>query len=209
MDEFLSESEQWELVKRWLRENTPWMLAGVALAAAGLGGYQWWQKRVELRLLAASRVYEQLVTAFSSNDLKTVVKLGDDLQRDYPGTGYAEQAMLATARIELENNQHVQAIEKLQQVIKSTSDQELALVARLRIARIQLDQKKPDDALSTLASATPGAFASRYAEIKGDALLAKGDREGALKSYREAQTNGGATVDGELLTLKIGQLTRS
>jgi predicted negative regulator of RcsB-dependent stress response len=208
MDEFLTETEQWDLVKRWLRENTPWMLAGVALAAAGVGGYRWWQQRVEQRLLAASKVYEELVVAFSKNDLATVLKLDQQLEHDNPGSGYAEQAMLATARIQLENNQHVQAIEKLQQLINSTGDKELALLARLRVARIQLDQRKPDEALATLAAATPGAFAPRYAEVRGDALLAKGDREGALKSYREAQA-GGAMVDGELLTLKIGELTRS
>ncbi len=40
-----------------------------------------------------------------------------------------------------------------------------------------------------------GAFTARYAEARGDALLAKGDREGALKQYREARASGADTVD--------------
>ena len=46
-----------------------------------------------------------------------------------------------------------------------------------------------------------------------DALLAKGDRAGALKAYREAQsaqsTQAGAAAAGDLLALKINELTRS
>ena len=85
-------------------------------------------------------------------------------------------------------------------------DDSQALV--LRIARIQLDQNKADDALATLAAAQPGAFAARFAEVRGDALLAKGDRAAALKAYREA-VGSGADGSNELLTLKINALTHS
>jgi len=45
--------------------------------------------------------------------------------------------------------------------------------------------------------------------LRGDALLAKGDREGALKEYRAARASGADTVDGELLDLKINELAHS
>ena len=32
-------------------------------------------------------------------------------------------------------------------------------------------------------------------EVRGDALLAKGDRDGALKAYREARGSGADTLD--------------
>jgi predicted negative regulator of RcsB-dependent stress response len=78
-------------------------------------------------------------------------------------------------------------------------------------------QNRLDDALATLNAVQPGAFAGRYAEVRGDALLAKGDRNGALKAYREAQSAqavqaaaAGATGAGsDLLALKINALTRS
>jgi len=93
-------------------------------------------------------------------------------------------------------------------------------VVRLRIARLQIEQNRLDDALATLNAVQPGAFASRYAEVRGDALLAKGDRNGALKAYREAQSaqagQAAATAPAappgagsDLLTLKINALTRS
>ena len=35
-DEYYNEQEQWERVKKWLRENGPWLLAGVVLGLAAL-----------------------------------------------------------------------------------------------------------------------------------------------------------------------------
>jgi predicted negative regulator of RcsB-dependent stress response len=55
----------------------------------------------------------------------------------------------------------------------------------------------------------PGAFAARYAQVRGDVLLAKGDRDGALKEYREARGMAPVTLDTGLLDLKIGELARS
>lgn len=209
MDEFLSESEQWERVKGWLKQNIPWLLAGVAIAAVGVLGWRWWQAREERQLLVAAASYDTLVKAFDKGDLAVVTAQADALAKDHPGTGYADQAQLAVARLLADTSQPAQAVTRLQQLLTTTDDPELALIARLRVARIQIDQKQPDAALATLAAAEPGAFAPRFAETRGDALLAKGDRDGALKAYREAQAAGTAVVDVDLLTLKINDLTRS
>lgn len=218
MEEYMNEQEQWEWLRSRTREYGPWIVAGVALAAAGLWGWKWWQARTEERLLQAASQYEQVVAAAGKNDVATTSKLADKLLQEHPGTGYAEQGQLAAASLQVENNELPGALERLNKVMVGTSDVELALTVRLRIARLQLEQNKPDEALATLAAATPGAFAARYAEVRGDALLAKGDRAGALKAYQEAQgampsageaPANGASAANELLTLKINELTRS
>ena len=83
------------------------------------------------------------------------------------------------------------------------------MIARLRLARVQLSEKKPDDALKTLNAVDPGAFAARYSQARGDALLAKGDRDGALKEYRAARSKADDTLDTGLLDLKIDELAHS
>lgn len=208
MEDFMNEQEQWDWLRSRAREYGPWIVAGVALAAAGLWGWKWWQARTEERLLQAAAQYEQVVSAFGGNDMARVQALADKLSQEHPGSGYAEHAQLAVAGMQVENNQSGAAIERLQKVMAATRDAELALTVRLRIARIQLDQNKADDALATLAAAQPGAFAARFAEVRGDALLVKGDRAAALKAYREA-VGSAANGSNELLTLKINALTRS
>jgi predicted negative regulator of RcsB-dependent stress response len=209
----MNEQEQWDFVRNWVKQNGLWVVAGVALAAAGLWGWKTWQAHKEAALLAASSQYEQLVTAFGNNDRKAVVTLADQLVAEHPHSGYAEQAQLAVARMEVENSEFPAALARLQRVAAATSDPELALVVRLRIARLQIEQHQADAALATLSAGDAGAFAGRYAEVRGDALLAKGDRAGALKAYREAQAAQGAQATGssgdDLLALKINELTRS
>ena len=88
-----------------------------------------------------------------------------------------------------------------------------ARVARLRLARLRIEQAKYDDALAVLAKdPDPGAYAGAYAHVRGDALLRKGDTAGALREYRAAReaiaktaTDGSAELTA-LLDLKIDDL---
>jgi predicted negative regulator of RcsB-dependent stress response len=209
----MNEQEQWEFVRTWVRQNVLWVVAGVALAAGGLWGWQAFQAHKEAELVAAGDQYQKLVDAFGKNDRATVITLADKLAAEHPHTGYAEQGQLAAARMQVENNELAAAEARLIQVRDSTADPELALIVRMRIARLQIEQHQADAALATLAAAEPGAFAARFAEVRGDALLAKGDRDGALKAYREAQGNAPAAPNGpsgdDLLALKINELTHS
>ena len=209
MEEYLNDKEQWQQVLAWLREQGPWILGGVAIALAVFGGWHFWQNRIQQRDLAAASRYQQVMDAFERHDIAGGVQLADGLVKAFPGTAYADQANMAVARIQVESRQLDQAAARLQQVLGATRDAELALIARLRLARVQLAQGKADDALKTLDGAKPGAFAARYAEVRGDALLAKGDRAGALKAYREARGGAASTLDSGLLDLKIGELARS
>jgi predicted negative regulator of RcsB-dependent stress response len=205
----MSEKEQWERLLRNLREQAPWMLAGVAVVAALFGGWHLWQAHTEQRALEAASRYQQVLDAFTHNDLAGGVKLADSLVKDFGRSAYSDQANLAAARVQAENKQLDLAAARLTQVLQNTRDAALALVARLRLARVQLAQGKPDDAIKTLDAVDAGAFKARYAELRGDALLAKGDRKGALEQYRAARASGSDTVDGELLDLKINELAHS
>ncbi|HEY3731985.1 MAG TPA: tetratricopeptide repeat protein [Steroidobacteraceae bacterium] len=209
MEEYLDDKEQWERVLAWVREQGPWVLAGVGLALAIFGGWRYWEGRQQQRDLTASARYERVLDAFGRNDVAAGVGLADGVVKAFPGTGYADQANLAAARVEVENKQLDKAAVRLQQVLSGTKDPELALIVRLRLGRVQLAQGKSDDALKTLDAVSPGAFAARFAEVRGEALQAKGDRDGALKAYRDARDHADSTLDTNLLDLKIGELSRS
>jgi predicted negative regulator of RcsB-dependent stress response len=208
VDDFLlSEREQWDAVKRWLRENGPAILAGIAVAALGLGGYRWWQARENNSDLAAGATYIQMENAFAQGNRTEAFILLGILERTYPSSPYADQAKLASARAFVEDGELPRAADELRDVMLHSHDSILSLIARQRLARVQIAQQQSAAALATLNGANPGALAPQYAEARGDAYYAMGEKSDALAQYRlaRAKDKTGATDSG-LLDLKISDL---
>lgn len=203
----LNEKEQVEWVKEWLRTNGLWIIAGIAIGAAAIGGWRWYGERQSLQAEAASARYEELMDAFARNDRTRAVTIADDLNREHAKSPYAPLATLLAARIHVEANELDKAVTSLRAVMENASDQGIQMIARLRLARVQEAQGKYDDALATLKVEELGEFATRFAEVRGDVLLAKGDRAGALREYLAARSGKNeGRVDLNLLDLKIRDL---
>jgi predicted negative regulator of RcsB-dependent stress response len=207
-DYLLSEREQWEALKRWLRVNGPAIVAGIAIAALGLGGYRWWQARENNLDLAAGAMFLQMESAFAhGNNTQAFIFLGD-LERQYPSSPYADQARLASARAFVEDGELARAADELQQVMQHSPDTILRLIARLRLARVQIAQHQASEALATLNDANPGAMAPQYAQVRGDAYYAMGDKAAALAQYQLAKASDtGGQTDAGLLDLEISDLS--
>lgn len=207
MDDYLSETEQWERLKAWLRSYIPWILGGIVVALGGLAAWNWYQDRQTRVGLEASGQYEEMMDALQKNDVTRAKAIAANLERDHPGSPYVYQAHLIEARIAVEANDLAQANSLLRSVMDNTKDDELALVARLRLARVQLAQGKPDDALATLNGKPAGSFEARFHEVRGDVLFAKGDKAGAQKEYLAALSGPDSrSVDAQSLQLKINDL---
>jgi predicted negative regulator of RcsB-dependent stress response len=202
-----SEAEQLEHAKSWLKSNAIWIIAGVAIGAGGLGGWRWYQERRDTQAEAASARYEELVDAFSRRDNVRGTTLLEQLNREYAWTPYASLGTLVAARVQVEANELDKAAVGLKSVMDNAKDDELRMVARLRLARVQSALGKHDEALATLKVDDPGEFAPRLADTRGDILLAKGDRDGALREYLAARsTENDGRIDLDLLDLKIRDL---
>ena len=202
-----SEAEQMERARDWLKTNGIWIVAGIALGVGGLAGWRWYQERRDTQAETASARYEELVDAFSRHDNVRGNTLLDELNREYAWTPYASLGALIAARAQVEANELDKAAASLKSVMDNAKDDELRMVARLRLARVQSALGKHDDALATLKVADPGEFAPRLADTRGDVLLAKGDRDGALREYLAARaTENNGRVDFDLLDLKIRDL---
>lgn len=153
--DYYTEKERWEQVLAFVRENALPVLAAIAVVAAGYGGLRYWQNLQESHRLAASALYSEVLDAFTRDDVAGGLRLADQLIRDYPHTAYADQAELAAARVQVETNQLPQAERRLRLALDSSRDRELKLVARLRLARVQVAMGHADDAIKTLSGVEP------------------------------------------------------
>ena len=202
-----SEAEQYERAKEWIRTNGLWIVAGIAIGALGLGGWRWYQERRETQAQNAAARYEEMLEAFARSDRTRGMTIVDDLNREYSWTPYAPMATLMAARFQVEANELDKAAASLKTVMDTAPDDEMRLIARIRLARVQAAQSKYDEALATLKVEEPGDFDTRLADARGDVLLAKGDRAGALREYLAARTGENkGRIDVELLDLKIRDL---
>lgn len=212
VDEYLSEREQADQLRHWLRSNWLWLVAGVAFTLGGFYGWRWWDARQLERSAQAETRFAAMVEALASDKRDEGLRLAGELTGEYADTPYAEQATLVLARLDVEAGEFAKARERLAGVMEDARDPELRLVARLRLARVQLAEGAHDAALATLAGAEEPSIEARVAELRGDVLLAKGDRAGALEAYGRARSAaesagvGDALVDTELLGIKIDQL---
>ena len=204
-EEYLTDDEQLEAVKHLFTEYAPWIVGGLVLGIGGWYGIQYYRSHQNERALQAAAQFEQMTVAMQADDRKKSRALADGLVKDFPSSPYADQAQLAIARMNVEDDHSADAVAPLTQVMNDSKDSELKQIARLRLARVLIDQGKPDDAIKLLAAGTPGSFAGRYHEVRGDALYAKKDIAGAIAEY-SAALSAGDGADGALLELKLADL---
>lgn len=209
--ELLSEEEQWESLKRWLRENVPFILGLVALGLLGMFGWRWWQGHETTGALEASAQYQRILTTFDSGKVDDALSQVEALRKQHPKSGYVSTADLAAAKIFVINNDLEKAVQRLERVMNETPDEQLKPIARLRLVRVLTAQGQYDKALATLGTEDRGRHQPAYLEARGDVLLAKGDSAGALAAYESAkkalpESQADVSGVGELLDLKINDL---
>ncbi|MEA3109132.1 MAG: hypothetical protein QOI88_3737 [Gammaproteobacteria bacterium] len=207
-EDYLTDDEQLENVKRVVAENWLWVAGGVVLGAALIFGYRYYESYRNDRALRAAARFEELTSALARDDQGKLRQVADGLIKEFPTSPYADQAQLVLARLSVDNGKLADAIAPLTQVMSSSKDSELRHIARLRLARVVIAEGKPDDAIKTLAEDTWGAFAGQAHEVRGDAFYAKHDVQGAMKEYQAALGAGDpGSADFGLLQLKIADLT--
>jgi len=203
VDDYLSDREQEEALRNWWRENWPWIVGGVVLGLALLGGWRYWNSYQEQRAAAAAGMYEHVRSALEKKDIAEATKSLDSLAAKFDKSAYTQQGRLLIAKAEVDAGKYDEALVQLRAVAEKAKDKELADIAQLRIARVLLQQGKHDDALNQLKPDALGVFSAPAREIRGDALVAKGDAEGARAEYAAALSGDNAAIDRNLIELKL------
>ncbi len=201
-----TDDEQVEKLKAWLKENGLSIILGIVLGVGGIGGYKFWQQYQNNRAAEASTHYESLLGALQAGDSKTLQEQADILVADFESTDYAQLARLALARYDIVSGDFEQAATELQAVVGSAGQSPLAYIARTRLAAVQIQLGRLDQALATLDVNFPDAFVARAEELRGDALAGKGQVSEARDAYQKAQRAQPGPADAGFLKQKLDDL---
>jgi predicted negative regulator of RcsB-dependent stress response len=186
----LQEQEQIDALKAfWARWGTAILgaITVVLLVFAGMRGWDWYQWR---QAGAAGGHYAQLVDAVEKKDAAAIRSRSTALRDQYGGTAYAQMAGLVAARALIDNGDRAGAVESLTWVVDKGKDPEFRLLARLRLASLQLDDKAYDAALATLnppdLAAAGAELRASFSDRRADVLFASGKPKEARAEYDKA-----------------------
>lgn len=209
VEDYLTDRDQEEALRTWWRENWAWILGGIVLGLALLGGWQYWKVNTADNASAAAQLYEDFRGALGRNELDAANRSLGTLAADHKKSPYTQQGRLLLAKKHVDEGKYAEAVPLLQAVADESQDAELAWVARLRVARLLIQEGKHDDALKLLDPEKAGAFSAQVREIRGDAQVAKGNPDAARAEYAAALTDNidapaaGRMTDRSLLEMKL------
>lgn len=209
MDDYLSDKEQVERLRQWWRENGWFLIGGVALGGLAIFGYNQYFAYKDRQGEGAAALYTLVKSEVDDGDTTEAETRFAALREEFPHHAYTHQAALLLASGEVVTAPDA-AAEKLKFTMENSEDAELAMVARLRLARVLAYRDRQQEALALLNVAEPGQFAGRIAEIKGDIHAARGETDAARTAYLEAMVAPGAELlDRGFLQMKLSDLPGS
>lgn len=211
MAELRTEEEQVQAIKDWWKKNGSSLLIGIGAALAIVFGWQAWQNHEAQQRTEAANQFANLLNAFSDQadetSGETVAFVAQTLRDDYTDSAYAVYGNLLLARQQLMDGESEAAVESLEWALEKSGEQQaLTLVVRSRLARAQFDAGQYDEALATIDEAADAdSFNAIFSELRGDILLAQGDRDGAREAYLAAREQSQQGRSG-ILELKLSDL---
>jgi len=203
-----TEEEQLDEIKAWWSTNGNSVIGIVVLGAIMYFGLNAWRDNTVESEIAASNLYEEVMTAAARDNIETASASAELLFNDHNETAYAGQARLAMARLYMDSARDQDAVDTLRMLIESNPDNELAQVGRLRLAKVLLYQGKAEEVIELLESSTEHAFLALFSEVMGDAYAEMGSYAKAQESYIVALNDNFQvpTVDTNLIQLKLNDL---
>ena len=193
MQDYETEEQQIEALKRWWKQNASSLLIGLAIGGFSLGGWNFYQQTQHQHSIEASDMYVSVIAQVEAGaggtlDSTTV----DKLVAGYSDTPYAALSVLILAKNEIGLGNVEKAIVRLQWVIANAVEEEVGFIAQLRLARLMIAQKMYDEAGDLLSSKHSAAFDAMYEELKGDLFVATGKLEQARIAYDKAIVSSGS-----------------
>ncbi|WP_318365804.1 YfgM family protein [Enterobacter sp.] len=205
MEIYENENEQVDALKRFFAENGKALAVGVILGVGALVGWRYWTGHQADNAKASSLSYENSVSVLRADKPESLVA-AEKFAADNKNT-YGVFASLELAQQYVDKNELDKAAAQLQQGLSAADDENLKAVINLRLARVQVQLKQADAALKTLESIKGEGWTAIVADLRGEALLSKGDKQGARTAWESGAKSDASPALSEMMQMKINNLS--
>jgi predicted negative regulator of RcsB-dependent stress response len=190
----LTEEEQLEVLKRWWKDYGKTVVAAIVAAVVVYFAWTAWQDKQRVKAESASSQYDTLVKllnveqgkTLSDADKATADHIANELKEKNGKSLYAQGAAFYLAKSAVDAGNLDKAVAELQWILSSKPAVATQQLARVRLARVYVAKAAYTEAQAQIAEEPSKAFASEYAEVRGDILKAQGNKEAAATAYKKA-----------------------
>ncbi|MFH8132879.1 YfgM family protein [Pantoea osteomyelitidis] len=205
MEVYSNENEQVDVLRRFFANNGKALAVGLVIGIAALGGWRYWASHQANSAKEVSARYQQLTGAMQADKPQTLEAVAQFTSEN--SNTYGALAALDLAKQYVDGNQLDKAAVQLQSGLKDTKDANLQAVLNLRLARIQLQQNQADAALKTLDAVKGEGWTAIVADIRGEALLSKGDKQGARDAWSKGVASDASPALKQMMQMKMNNLS--
>jgi len=178
-----TEQDEAELVKKWLRENGHSVVLGLVIGISGIFGWKYYQDYRITQNQQTAKNFAQLGNLDNTEYLSAKTRF----TQDNPDSIYAVNANLLGAAKAVKLKDFGNAGKSLTWVMQNAKSMGFRLLARLNLARVEINAGNYDIAIELLENTTAESFAVQYAMTLGEAYAKKGDLAKARELYNKAQ----------------------
>lgn len=205
MEVYTTENEQVDAVRRFFAENGKALAIGVVLGIAALGGWRYWQSHESSAMADSSVAFQQANQALTDKKAQGVEDLEKFVQSNKNNYGVFAGLQLADHFVAAKD--FANAEKQLVTAQAQAKEENLLSLVSLRLARVQSQQKKYDDALKTLDGVKGEGWIALQQDVRGDVLLAKGDANGAREAFSKGLDSKPSQTLQNVLRMKLNNLS--
>ncbi|WP_387465837.1 YfgM family protein [Photorhabdus sp. RM323S] len=205
MEVYTNENEQVDAIRRFFADNGKALVFGLVLGAGALIGWRYWQSHQTNQLQGSAEAFEQVNRGLISG-AKESHTAAEKFAAE-TNNSYGVMAHMHLAQLAVEKNELAKADQFLSAAVGQTKNEDLLALANIRLARVQLAEDKADAALKTLEQVKGSGWVAVAEDIRGDALLKKGDIAGARAAYTKGLGSDSPQAIKSMLNLKLNNLS--
>ncbi|OCA54571.1 YfgM family protein [Photorhabdus namnaonensis] len=205
MEVYTNENEQVDAIRRFFANNGKALVFGLVLGAGALIGWRYWQSHQTNQLQESAEAFERVdrgLIASTKEGHAAAEKFASETNNSYGVMTHMHLAQLAVEKSEL-----TKADQFLSAAAGQAKNEDLQALVNIRLARVQLAEDKTDAALKTLEQVKGSGWVAVAEDIRGDALLKKGDIAGARAAYTKGLSSDSPQAIKSMLNLKLNNLS--
>ncbi|MCW2255312.1 putative negative regulator of RcsB-dependent stress response [Providencia alcalifaciens] len=205
MEVYTNENDQVDAVKRFFVDNGVALIVGLVIGIGAILGWNYWQSHKTNVLQESAQKFENISAQLHSGSAQGI----EAAQKFAAETNDVYSAMigLEIAQVSVNKGELANAEKALTDALTKAKTEDMQDLINLRLARVQLAQGNADAALSSIANIKAKSWQAAAQDIRGDALLHKGDNAGAKAAYTQGLESEGSQSLRSLLTLKLNNVS--